>query len=57
VIGLLGLALAGLSWRRGKAAVMTVMTVTAEPPAPDLNGHDLATARKSASSSRRRTHR
>jgi periplasmic copper chaperone A len=82
VIGLLGLALAGLSWRRGKAAVMT------EPSAPALNGLAMASAakpvpeardaaqprndaqarrvgtpppeapgRKSASSSRRRTHR
>jgi periplasmic copper chaperone A len=67
VIGLLGLALAVLSWRRGKAAAMT------EPSAPTPNGHDPAITqsrragtpapeaprRKSASSSsnRRRTHR
>jgi uncharacterized protein YcnI len=36
VIGLLGLALAGLSWRRGKAAL--------DRPAPGLDGDDLAMA-------------
>jgi uncharacterized protein YcnI len=36
VIGLLGLALGGLLWRRGKAAV------TPEPPAPALNEDGLA---------------
>lgn len=40
VIGLLGLALAGLGWRRGKAAVMT------EPLAPAPNGLAMATAAK-----------
>jgi uncharacterized protein YcnI len=54
VTGLLGLALAGLSWRRGKAPV--TVPVMAEPPVPARNGHDPATARKRASSSRR-THR
>ena len=38
VIGLLGLALGGLIWRRGKAAV------TPEPPAPALDGDGLAVA-------------
>jgi len=38
VIGLLGLALGGLSWRRGKTAV------TLEPPPPALDGDGLAMA-------------
>ena len=38
LIGLLGLALGGLSWRRGKTAVRL------EPPAPALNGDGLAVA-------------
>jgi periplasmic copper chaperone A len=41
VIGLLGLALAGLSWRRGSAARTGSAT---EPTAPALNGDDLAMA-------------
>jgi uncharacterized protein YcnI len=37
-VGLLGLALAGLGWRRGNAAARM------EPPEPTLNGHALAMA-------------
>jgi uncharacterized protein YcnI len=62
VVGLLGLALAALSWRRGQAAVRPAHT------APALNGHDAAKApaakpvpeprpKSAGGSSRRRTRR
>jgi len=41
VIGLLGLALGGLGWRRGRAATVPSALV---PSAPDLNGQSPATA-------------
>jgi uncharacterized protein YcnI len=46
VIGLLGLALAALSWRRGKVVVVT------EPSAPALNGLAMASAAKPAPEAR-----
>jgi uncharacterized protein YcnI len=49
VIGLLGLSLAGLSWRRGKAVVMM------EPLAPTPNGLAMATAAQPAPEARNDT--
>ena len=42
VIGLLGLALGGLGWRRGRAA--TASSAPSAPSVPDLDGHAMATS-------------
>lgn len=42
VIGLLGFALAGLGWRRGRAA--TASSAPSAPLVPDLDGHAMATS-------------